>query len=251
MIESAEQLYAIWAPEESRWSAWAKPVLFTYAPRVSEAADALPLLRVPDFGRLGDTAVIVDMPGTYSVSVGLALAQNGYRPVPLYNGNCSPGMIVDMQAIADSLFYGCEILRKAQLGPDAPPAFLLNADRMDHSDAANTPGRYDNRWSVVPQDMPSGEYLIDAGIRQVGVIADRIRDDLSHVLCRYQEAGLRLVQTPDVDGTPARVTVAKPPFYKWIWYRLNVFAGLRRNAAGGFGGIVPDPNTSGAYGGFG
>jgi len=47
----------------------------------------------------------------------------------------------------------------------------------------------------------------------------------------------------------ARALVVTPPSrFRSFLYRVIVMAGLRRNSAGGFGSVVPDPSTAG--GGF-
>lgn len=245
-----EDLFDLWAPPDSPWSVWAKPVLFAdmnYSTGVGGPVDPP---RVANFPLPPGTAVVVDVEGSNSVVYGLALAKAGYRPVPLFNSGIEAGMLVNMRSVADYLLLGAETLQGCSLGPDAPPAFLLNADRLDNSGFSNQPGRYDNRWCVVAQDMPSAHYLQEMGIRQVVLVASQIRDDLSHILLRYQEAGLPILRTPDVATPPQSVTVTKPPFYKSLIYRSMVYMGLRRNAAGGFGAVVPNPST-GVYGGFG
>src|SRR5580658_7817741 len=81
-----EEIYSAWAPSSSRWSTWAKPVLFAH----------LHLLRdAPAIDVVGDTswsppahaktALVLDLPGAAGVQMGVGLAQKGYRPVPLYN----------------------------------------------------------------------------------------------------------------------------------------------------------------------
>jgi hypothetical protein len=251
MTLSADQLFEIWAPSESRWSAWAKPILFAYAPSLPSAMEPVYLPQIEGFPSTRDTAVIVDLPGATSVYAGLALAKVGYRPVPLYNSGISSGMLIYMTGIAELLTASVDILKRCPLEAGSPPAFLLNADRMDHSAQATTPGRYDNRWCVVPQDMPSAGTLLDAEIKQVVLVAEEVKDDITHVLCRYQEAGLRLFRAPSTHEPLTALTVTPPRFYKSIWYRLGVFSGLRRNAAGGFGAVVPNPNSGGGYGGIG
>src|SRR5262245_42094647 len=245
---SVEQLFSAWAPPESPWSAWAKPVLFADAPLSASYGEHLELPDIDGFPRARDIAVVIDVEGTRSVLLGLALAKIGYRPVPLYNSGVSPGMIVNMRGIANQLTAGGAFLQRTALRPDAPPAFLLNADRLENSERALTPGSYDNRCCFVPQDMPSASYLLAAGISQVLLVAEKVRDDISHVLCRYQDAGLTL-RRKATEGTPAMpLTVKPPPLYKSFLYRLGVFAGLRRNAAGGFGGLVPMPGTRSGFG---
>jgi hypothetical protein len=182
MSLTPDQLFAAWAPADSPWSAWAKPVLFAYLPVSVPQSGPLETPSIEGFAPARDTMMIIDAPEDKSVLIGLALAKIGYQPVPLYNSAIHQGMIVDMRPIAECLVCGARNLERIKLRPDAPPAFLLNAERMDHSDTAKIPGRFDNRWCVVPQDMPSAEYLLDAGIRNVVLIADRIRDDLKHIL---------------------------------------------------------------------
>jgi hypothetical protein len=154
-----------------------------------------------------------------------------------------------MSAVSDLLSGGAERLKQMSRRPDAPPVFLLNSDRMDNSVSAASPGRYDNRWAVIPQDMPSAEYLMAAGIKRV-VVVGALQDDLAHVLYRYQEAKLPVSRAASEVDAPHSVNVGRPPMYKSIWYRLGVFAGLRRNSAGGFGGVTPDPGSAGYGGGF-
>ncbi|HUP90963.1 MAG TPA: hypothetical protein VM074_01850 [Solimonas sp.] len=245
MSPTPAELYAAWAQPESPWSAWAKPVLFA-STLFSPSPETLPELpRVDGVPRNRDTAVIADLPGAESVLVGLALAQHGYQPVPLYNCSGAAGMVVDVMPIARLLQVGAVLLGRLPRRAGAPPAFLLDAERMANPAGSIAPGRYDNRWCVVPQDMPSASRLQAAGIRQVVLIADRVRDDLAHVLHRYAEAGLVLRQCRDPGALPAAVEVPRPQHYKSLWYRLWVFAGLRRNSAGGFGAIVPDPSSAG------
>jgi hypothetical protein len=241
------QLFNVWAPEDSQWSQWAKPVLFAHCEDLN--VQPAPVLPSPEaFPRSRETAVIIDVAGPDSVLIGLALTEIGYRPVPLYNSGISPFMIINMKTIAEALISGLDILRRRRLRPDSPPAFLLNADRMDNSERSLTPGNYDNRWCVVPQDMPSAEYLMAAGITQVLLVADKVRGDITHVLYRYQDAGLMLRHMTQIGAGAVRLTVTRPPSYKSLWYRLGVFWGLRRNAAGGFGDLVPNPSAGGGFG---
>src|SRR5438093_11875256 len=92
------RLFEIWAPPASVWSAWAKPVLFAHTtsrllafcgydpPR--EAATA------PDVGWAppadGTSAIVVDLAGATGVWLGVALAEAGFRPVPLDNACPAP-----------------------------------------------------------------------------------------------------------------------------------------------------------------
>jgi hypothetical protein len=248
MADSREEIFEAWAPAESRWSAWAKPVLFAHAPLNAEGGAEGELPDVGVLSHLRDTALILDLPGPLSVHMGLALAETGFQPVPLYNSGASTGELVDMRPIASLLTGGAVRLKRIKRRPNAPPAFLLNSDRLNNSNST-MPGRYDNRWCLVPQDMPSAEFLLAAGIKRVVVVGARLQDDLAHVLYRYQEANLPISHAAKQGDAPRPVQVAKPSSYKSLWYRLGVFAGLRRNSAGGFGAMTPDASTGGS-GGF-
>jgi hypothetical protein len=245
---TGEQLFALWAPGESPWSVWAKPVLFATLNSVPDTTIPLTLPDIANFPEPSGTAVVIDVVGTDSVLYGLSLAKIGYRPVPLYNGAVAPNAIINMGAIQTHLGYGAPILEGCAIGPSAPPVFLLNAERLDDAYGADIPGRFDNRWCVVLQDMPSIDALRDSGIKQVVLIANGVMDDLSHILCRYQDGGLPILRTPDFGTAPDPQKITRPKFYKSLVERFEVYAGLRRNAAGGFGAVVPDSNSGGGFG---
>lgn len=84
------ELYNLWAPKDSIWTNWAKPVLFADSAydelQTNTPADwrsqNLPWAPAPDSG----SAIVLDLPGSDSVKVALALTQKGFRPVPLFNG---------------------------------------------------------------------------------------------------------------------------------------------------------------------
>jgi len=120
---------------------------------------------------------------------------------------------------------------------------LLDANRLANSGALQ-PGRFDNRWAVIPQDFPSAERLLQNGIKGVFVRAASIQQDLAHVLRRYQEKGLALsILTAETEKIE-RLEVPQPSGFRGLWYRLGVVARLRRNATGGFGAVIPVPSTS-------
>ena len=105
------------------------------------------------------------------------------------------------------------------------------------------PGDYDNRWSVFPQDMPSASYLMNQGIRSVIVRTGKMQDDLAHILHRYETQGLAIDMYDGIEQK--RITVPRPSRFKSMFYRFGVLLGLLRNSAGGFGGVIPDPSSSG------
>ena len=241
------EAYKLWAPHDALWTEWVKPVLFANM----RQATFLGKPEIPELKWIShpdrSAAVIVDLPGKEGALEGLALARIGYRPIPLYNGVCGFSSVrsaVPTFEIVDALGSFANELPRWNIRPDAPPAFLLDANRMREF---QMPGGYDNRWSVFPQDMPSAAALTDKGIHSVIVRTDTIRDDLAHILRLYETHGLAISIH---DGTAQkRIAIPKPSPLKSLFYRFIVTLGLRRNAAGGFGSLIPD--TDGYGGGFG
>jgi len=184
-----------------------------------------------------EAALIIDLPGEQAVWETVALAERGFRPVPLYNGCSSLGMLIDVKPIVDALAEGAEVLKQSSLRLDSPPAFMLDSRRQESS-GVTAMRQFDNRWSLMPQDMPSATFLKDASIKVVVVRTDRIRDDLAHVLCRYQSESIEVELCTDGKSCE-RVKVRRPSMFKSIFYRWSVFMGLKRNSAGGFGSRVP------------
>jgi hypothetical protein len=259
-----EQLYETWAPSVGIWTPWVKPVLFAQMQKQPMGHAPLGDWRQFDLTwvpRPGDAAVIVvDLPGTESVLMGLALAERGFRPVPLYNCCTGPLPVLDVRGVVDALAEGGEVLRSLALPFDAPPAFLLDS-RRDKGDVAPAPGKFDNRWITLPQDFPSATLLQSRGYRQAVVVQHRQypQDDLAHVLRRWQEGGIAIGQV-DPSAGGARTTglrvqtikVDRPSSFRAMWYAFMVTMGLRRSSAGGFGGVIPVPSEGGSYhGGFG
>ena len=243
------ETYKIWAPDNVLWTDWVKPVLF--AGRSYSESFQLQITNINWIQSLkNDTALIVDLPGEMGVKESLALAQLGYRPVPLYNGVYNDSylneMAVNVQELTKTLFAGADMLKAINIRNDAPPVFMLDSRRFKQS--FKNPGSYDNRWCIFPQDMPSASFLIKNGIRKIIVRTKEknIQDDLIHILFRYQEAGIKIQQTPKSDEVKD-IIVSEPSGFKSLYSRLKVISGLSKNAAGGFGSIIPleDQSSSG------
>lgn len=243
-MKSNIDTYRIWAPDTAEWTAWAKPVLFAVPPGHAQAL-ALEEAAEQSWAPVSPqgTAIIVDLPGETGVAKGISLARQGWRPVPLYNGTMVTGRsteLVRTRELVEALYKGAEMLETIRIREDAPPVFLLDSNRMNGT--GRYPGKYDNRWCVFPQDMPSAQKLKDRGIRTVILRSDRLRNDLAHILHRYHQAGIG-VQLCAGDR-PQELRLVKPSGYLGLSYRFKTTTGLIRNAAGGFGGRVPEPTQS-------
>lgn len=196
--------------------------------------------------RRGNTAIVIDLPGEQSVARGLQLTAQGFRPVPLFNTTWGSDTVVPVRDIIRGLRWGAEALPAKSLADDAPPAFLLDANRQTFIGPA-LPGKYDNRWLVFPQDFPSARTLREHGINAVvlwqkGRTASR--EDLAHVLLRWQEAGIAvLAHNEDGAHGPLPIIVTRPSQFRSLFHRLFALAGFKRNSAGGFGAVIPQPGS--------
>ncbi|HET7545899.1 MAG TPA: hypothetical protein VFK05_38790 [Polyangiaceae bacterium] len=274
---SREQTFDLWAPASSPWSPWVKPVLFAYlpepAPTQLSAAPTIPL-NVAAWAPAADgsCSVLIDLPGVLSVRLAEALVLQGYRPVPLFNavpfplrGADSGAMLplVDVDSIADALQAASARLAEhlRALPPEAPPAFLLDANRR--SGRPPEPGAFDNRSLSLPTDFPSAAFLQSRGIARALLALDSAHAlasdgqpeaDLAHTLLRWQEAGIRIESCAidsdlELHSPPHRITVERPRWYRAIWHNALSVLGLRRNPLGGFGGELPIPSRSSGAGG--
>jgi hypothetical protein len=244
---SHEHLYDVWAPDYSIWSRWAKPVLFAQPAPPAPTDDVLDWQRAEVSWAPSSSerqAIVLDVNGPLAVNLGLALAAQGYRPVPLFNTSHGPNAVINVEKICSELFSGAEVLRDLRIDRDAPPVFLLDSNRIGSSKSTPRAGDYDNRWLVFPQDFPSANFLLSQQIPRVLVIRhldDRLPDDISHVLRRWQEAGIKIyVKNLSSDAAATHIDVPRPPFYRAAWHRFLVLFRVRRNSAGGFGAVVPE-----------
>jgi len=264
-----EEVYQIWAPVDSIWSPWAIPVPFAQMTCLDSAAppdlsDVIEIAR--RFEPSADLAIVIDLPGERSIKLGLALAERGFRPVPVLDGSPGPGIsglggtwmdedpaalgasgvAVDMRGALRWLCRGAALLRELQIEANASPAFLLDACRMAPGQSI-TAKVFDNRWKTFPQDYPSARFLAERGIRRVVLIQEyggQPQEDLSHVLLRWQQAGIGI----EVFGTklgagPEQLSVNRPSFFRALWQRALAVLRLRPGAGGGFGDW---PHSTGA-----
>lgn len=247
---NGSELFDLWAPADSVWSHWAKPVLFAeWSPAQPDQPPAV--LTLPELHLALDrnTAVVVDLPGLDSVLTGLALAREGLRPVPLFNGAHHAAAVVDTGTILRLLQEGADTLAGLAFSPDAPPAFLLDSKRLSPG-ASPQPGKFDNRWMVFPQDFPSANFLKSREIHRVLLLESggqpQPAADLAHVLRRWQEAGLQIYAADPTGGNMRELHVEKPSSFRLAWYRALAVVGLRRSSAGGFGSVIPHPSSGGS-----
>lgn len=249
--------FELWAPPHVPWSRWAKPTLFAHATAATDPGDAPPP-RTPRSAELvwperipPRTALVLDMPAATSIEAGLALIDRGYWPVPLFNATPGTRPILDADPILRSLRATAPALR-SRGDASAMPCFLLDSGRCPPG-VKPTPGQYDNRWIVFPQDFPSGTMLRAHSIEQAMIVLEGghgpdIPTDLAHVAFGWQRDGLRiLTYAPARQSRPEAAQIARPGGFGSSWRRILTFVGLHRNGAGGFGSRIPEQSSGSGY----
>jgi hypothetical protein len=252
-----EDVFELWAPSASVWAAWAKPVLFAHLELgleleafalVGPARFAMPPWAPPADGT---TAIVLELPGPRTVAVAMALAQAGFRPVPLFNavpapheivltdGHVPPTLaLVDVQGIADAIavatMHHAQTL--AELRLDAPPVFLLDSARR----GAGVPRQrdFDNRSLSLPTDFPSAAFLQSHGVSSALLITENGCEpaiDLAHTLLRWQVAGLALSCSAEHESDTRALLVRRPSWFRAVWHNALSVVGLERHPLAGFG----------------
>jgi hypothetical protein len=259
---SNEHVFEIWAPPGGLWSDWVKPVLFSYMPgddpEPGHTPQAWDTKWAPDARE--SIALVFDLPGVEGVAAAIAVAAIGYRPVPLYNAIPTPISVtlpdgsdsirsaaVDAKAIMGELYRSSRALAGTVLPPDAPPAFLLDANRRGAFVPA--PRDFDNRSVCFTTDFPSADFLKAQGIRGAVLVqasGDQPQADLAHTLRCWQKGGIELQRKRlDVAGPPAPLKVTPISVARRIWEKAMEALGLRQSPAEGFGRSVPEPGSGG------
>src|SRR5215469_3092864 len=178
------EMYAVWAPDSSLWSPWTKPVLFAYLDAMAAASELPAASANLDWcpPAKDKVVVVVDLAGAESVLMGVALAERGYRPVPLYNAVPLPSgypvldpatgrnvAAVDVLPIISSLRRGAERLANLQISTDAPPVFLLDDNRQGDG-RTMMEDEFDNRSVCFTTDFPSANFLLGHGFQQALIV---------------------------------------------------------------------------------
>ena len=261
-----QQAYAVWAPDESPWSKWVKPVLFAY---LTDTTRALSDTEPQEWGNAvpaayPDTGMVIDLDGPRGVFFGMRLARRGYRPVPLYNAcpreKLSPSPddpvrlgletdseepppryvpVVDVSSILSALAGATDDLRGLALPASAPPAFLLDWRRGGVGKRVSL-GMFDNRSVIFPSDFPSAAFLKDRGIRSIVVASETHTPefDLAAALREWAAGGLEItIQVPGPFWAPKHLPLPAPSWFQRVSFWLHSHLGLQTNASGGYGRV--------------
>ena len=282
---NSEIIFQAWTGD-SIWAPWVKPILFAHlspsmiAGASAASGDGIASTDLNHVSRAtGTTAIVVDLPGAASIATGLALAELGYRPIPLYNSvpvilpsanpslpaapnptpeaaqanldlavslymreDATPGprVVIDMTPVVRLLVQGSENSTLRALSPHAPPAFLLDSRRRGNG-AICRPGDFDNRSISLPTDFPSANFILANRIRTVMVIQEQAGSPEQDLAhtLRRWQEADIRILTSTPGTAPELVEISRPPRFRHMWYGLLARLGLRQNPLGGFGGFLP------------
>lgn len=209
---TGRDIFKIWAPVDVKWTEWVRPLPFV---AINEEVKINTFenfthttINYIDESHI-DTAIIVDLPGEESVFEGIALSKIGYRPIPIYNGtNEQQGAMptTNNHAIENALKWGALEIKKTEIKNDAPPAFLIDSNRMNRYKMNESV--FDNSWDVYGQDMPSAEYFIKNGINKIIVRSEKIQKDLKKILYNFQKQKIKIFLTNGYEA-PKEVIIKK------------------------------------------
>lgn len=242
-----DEMFETWAPTGAPWSGWVKPAPFAHLPGEFPPVDPTPELDAAWAAPPTRIAIVVDLPGALVVQYGLALAAVGYRPVPLFNAIPPPTpealSVVNVAPILGALQHGAEALRRIPLPANAPPAFLIDADRQA---IQNPPvaGAFDNRSIVFVTDFPSAARLAAQGLTSVLLFRESesgLGDDLRFALQTWDRQGLPIIAAKWLSelGGPVPFTLPRSSWWTGFRQRFRTFFGFRRNPSGEFGEFIP------------
>ena len=198
-----KEIFKIWAPPGEKWVDWVRPVLFVAMKnKLKKYKPAHVQLQWPLIDDLDkkSTAIIVDFPGQESVEIGILLAKQGFRPIPVFNGTIQQeqsNSLVHNDDIMTALAWGAIQLKDIDIEKDASPAFLTDCCRMNS--IRTDVSVFDNSWDLYHQDLPSESYFIKNGIKQILVIGPRLSKDLKNIFAEYDKKVIKILWTNGYD----------------------------------------------------
>lgn len=207
-----KEIYKIWAPVGCKWVDWVRPVPFIGINSTVNKYSCNIVLPVVNFVIPENCGIIVDLPGVQSMAMGIALAKAGIRPIPVYNGTIEQQgarATVDNHSVCEALVWGAGQLKTIELSNNAPPAFLMDSNRMNRYKMEE--GIFDNSWDIYPQDLPSADYYISNNINKIILVTDKLSKDINKILYGYQCKGMEILITQGYDE-PKKIKIHRTKY---------------------------------------
>lgn len=195
-----KECYKIWAPIGKKWVDWVRPVPFMIINNNTKNYKPLNI-SFPVLSNLDKNdksmAIIVDLPGTQNIDVGIALAGlYGYRPIPIHNGvieQKGSRATTDNSSVASALVWGASALSKLTIKDDANPVFLTDTKRLQRHKVDISV--FDNSWDVYHQDLPTEDYFLKHGITKILIISNNLSKDLKKIFNQYPHKKIQILLT--------------------------------------------------------
>ena len=186
-----KECYKLWAPFNKKWVDWVRPVPFININDNTKKYNPSNFMSY-DFSFLenneNNIALIVDLPETKSIEVGIFLAkQYGIRPIPIHNGiieQKGARATTDNTSIMSALLWGANELSQVEIKDDATPCFLIDINRLQRRKLDVS--IFDNSYDVYHQDLPTEEYFIKNGISKIYILSENgLSKDLKRIFNEY------------------------------------------------------------------
>jgi hypothetical protein len=192
-----DEALARWRTAAGKWAHFLKPSLL-----IADGLNTSPVTPKPlnlAHAVAGfETALVVELPGTESVAVGVGLGRAGWCVVPMFNTTRDAAEVLPTLDLICALRGAAADLPKT---PTGPPAFLLDSHRQVLRKRPLQEGDFDNRWYVFKSDFPSEEFLGTNGIKRLLVVTREgsLQKDLSDALAGHVSIE-RFLLHPDSAG---------------------------------------------------
>lgn len=208
----AKDIYKIWYEKGGIWKGWIRPVPFIGIdiPKTNLEIIDYSIPKINYLNKLfSDTAIIIDDFGVDSIKEGIALANLGFIPIPIFNGtnpNLNSKSTTNNSIIEPLLVWGALQLKNIKLEKGNPPVFLLDSNRLNRYKISR--GIFDNSWDVYSQDLPTHDYLKNNNITKIIIRSNKINKDLSKILYKYQKNNIDILFTNGYEE-PKKIRIKK------------------------------------------
>lgn len=195
---NGKEVYKIYAPKNTKWSEWVRPVPFVAIDSNNRhLVDNWVNRKIVFIDNYeNNTAIFIDLPGKESIEFGISLANIGYRPIPVFNGTNPQkniSAISDNSHLESALINGAIKLRNINLNKNANPAFLLDYYRTNRYREKES--IFDNSWDLYNQDVPTADFLKANGINKIIIVSSSIQHDLKKMFLKFQRSGIKIYLT--------------------------------------------------------
>jgi hypothetical protein len=109
------------------------------------------------------------------------------------------------------LRWGASVIKKIALPPNAPPAFLLDSNRLHRY--KRKVAIFDNSWDLYDQDLPSAEYFLSNGITKIIVHSEKLSKDLQKIFQKFPQKGIKILFTDGYE-MPKEIVIKKRNYDK-------------------------------------